>query len=114
LITTLEQWVTPAGSDPQAVHIIKRAEIDATQEAARLIEMAPVTGSSDRRYAYFEANQINNLLRRISQMVQSPDVPVCAGPRGTLLDILALILADHIGPPRTHISQFRVTRFLHY
>jgi hypothetical protein len=60
----------------------------------------PVSPSNDRHYAQFHALQMNNTLRRISELPQAQLVPVCIGPYGSLIDILETILADHYVAPK--------------
>jgi len=59
-----------------------------------------VSSSSDRHYAQFRSPQMNNTIRRISELTRTQLVPVCIGPYGSLIDILETILADHYAAPK--------------
>jgi hypothetical protein len=71
-------------------------------QAHRIVNflVRPVNPSNDRHYAQFHAPQMNNTLRRISELTQTQLVPVCIGPYGSLIDILETILADHYVTPK--------------
>jgi hypothetical protein len=60
----------------------------------------PVNASTDRQYAQFSSPQINNALRRISDLTHSHTTPICVGSYGSLIDMLEVVLADHYGTPK--------------